>query len=134
VPFPEGTWPVKIHLPCEAAPRPLRQLRPDVPAGVAAVVARMMAKRPADRFQAMREVAQALAPFCQAPVAVAVPAATVADVPPSAAPVEDGPAAGPTERQAVTVEAPAGTGATMTAHEVPVAIPVPDSPPPVAAV
>jgi formylglycine-generating enzyme required for sulfatase activity/serine/threonine protein kinase len=43
---------------------PLNQVRPDVPAELAAVVARMMAKDPAERFQTPGEVAQALKPFC----------------------------------------------------------------------
>jgi formylglycine-generating enzyme required for sulfatase activity len=42
---------------------PLNALRPDVPAELAAVVAKMMAKEPAKRFQTPDEVARALAPF-----------------------------------------------------------------------
>ena len=41
----------------------LRELRPDVPAGLSAVVAKMMAKEPAQRYQKPIEVAQALAQF-----------------------------------------------------------------------
>ena len=40
-------------------------VRPEVPAELAAVVARMMAKDPAQRYQTPVEVAQALAPFCK---------------------------------------------------------------------
>jgi serine/threonine protein kinase len=45
---------------------PLDEVRPEVPAGLAAVVAKMMAKGPAERYQTPGEVAQALAPFCKA--------------------------------------------------------------------
>jgi hypothetical protein len=41
----------------------LDQVRPDVPRELAAVVARMMAKEPAERFQTPAEAARALAPF-----------------------------------------------------------------------
>ncbi len=44
---------------------PIRELVKDVPAELAAVVSRMMAKQPADRYQTMAEVVQALAPFSQ---------------------------------------------------------------------
>ena len=43
--------------------RPLNLVRPDVPAELAALVAKMMAKDPGRRFQTPKEVAQALAPF-----------------------------------------------------------------------
>jgi len=44
----------------------LDEVRPEVPAGLAAVVAKMMAKDPAQRYQRPVEVAQALAPFVKA--------------------------------------------------------------------
>jgi formylglycine-generating enzyme required for sulfatase activity/serine/threonine protein kinase len=43
---------------------PLNQVRSDVSAELAALVAKMLAKDPADRFQTPAEVAQALKPFC----------------------------------------------------------------------
>ncbi len=42
---------------------PLNEMRAEVPAELAAVVAKMMAKAPGDRFQTPDEVAKALAPF-----------------------------------------------------------------------
>jgi serine/threonine protein kinase len=42
----------------------LLRLRPDVPAALAAVLDRMLAKEPAKRFQTAGEVATALEPFC----------------------------------------------------------------------
>jgi serine/threonine protein kinase len=52
---------MRAHL--ETPPSPIRQLRPDVPAGLAAVLDRMLAKGPADRFQSPAEVAEALRSF-----------------------------------------------------------------------
>jgi serine/threonine protein kinase len=49
------------HIEKEA--RPLHELRPDVPAELSAVVTKMLAKAPAQRFQRPAEVAQVLAPF-----------------------------------------------------------------------
>jgi serine/threonine protein kinase len=43
-----------------AAPRPVRELRPDVPAWLADVIARLLARDPADRFQTAGEVVAAL--------------------------------------------------------------------------
>ena len=43
--------------------RPLNLVRPEVPAELAAVVAKMMAKEPSRRYQTPAEVAQALKPF-----------------------------------------------------------------------
>src|SRR5262249_15762901 len=42
----------------------VEQLRPDVPPGVAAVLTRMLAKKPEDRYQTPSQVAEALAPLC----------------------------------------------------------------------
>src|SRR5262249_29148716 len=44
-------------------PAALSELRPDLPAGLEAVVARMMAKAPGQRYQTPGEVAAALEPF-----------------------------------------------------------------------
>jgi hypothetical protein len=42
-------------------PRPVQQFRPDVPAKVAAVLGKLMAKQPEDRYQTPDEAAGALA-------------------------------------------------------------------------
>jgi serine/threonine protein kinase len=52
-----------LHAHQSAEPVPVNAVRPEVPAEVAAVVARMMAKEPAQRYQRPVEVARALAPF-----------------------------------------------------------------------
>ncbi len=43
---------------------PLEKLRPDVPSRLAAIVRRLLAARPADRFESAEEVVQVLMPFC----------------------------------------------------------------------
>jgi len=64
-PFPEGSTIQKVMAHIDQAPRPVRQLRPDVPPELDLLVTRMMAKDPAQRFQTPKEVAQALTPFCR---------------------------------------------------------------------
>src|SRR5713226_5917647 len=44
-------------------PAPVDSLRPEVPAAVAAIVRRLMAKQPAERFQTPAELMAALVPF-----------------------------------------------------------------------
>jgi WD40 repeat protein/serine/threonine protein kinase len=54
---------VLAHLQDE--PQPLSELRPEVPPELSAVVARMLAKKPEDRFQTPIEVARVLQPFAR---------------------------------------------------------------------
>lgn len=67
VSFPVATSVEKLIKHSMDEPEPLTKLRPGVPAGLRTVVGKMMAKRPADRYQTPAEVAQALAPFGAAP-------------------------------------------------------------------
>jgi hypothetical protein len=62
-PFLEGTAVKLVLAHIEKEAKPLHELRPDVPKELSAIVARMLAKDPAQRFQTPVEVAQALAPF-----------------------------------------------------------------------
>jgi hypothetical protein len=62
-PFPEGTALDKLTGHCERAPKPLANLRRDIPPALARVVERMMAKEPTQRYQTPAEAAEALAPF-----------------------------------------------------------------------
>ncbi len=62
-PFPEGTAPEKLKRHRADDPCRLSALRPEAPQGLAKVVAKMMAKRPEDRYQIAAEVATALAPY-----------------------------------------------------------------------
>ena len=61
VPFPRTTAFEKLMAHYTEVPPSVRALRPGVPAGVADVVVRLMAKRPEDRFASAAEVAAALA-------------------------------------------------------------------------
>jgi serine/threonine protein kinase len=63
VPFPNGTTLQKFIAHLEQTPRPVREMRPDVPADLEAVLGRMMAKTPADRYQQPLDAANALSPF-----------------------------------------------------------------------
>jgi uncharacterized RDD family membrane protein YckC len=47
-------------------PRPPRELRPDVPSEVSAIVLRCLAKRPSERYQSYESLAAALEPFSSA--------------------------------------------------------------------
>jgi serine/threonine protein kinase len=63
VPFPVGSVAEKILAHQTQIPEPLTALRPEVPAGLAQVVERMMAKDPDQRYQTPADVARALQPF-----------------------------------------------------------------------
>ena len=54
----------KMLAHAQTPPPEADSLRPDIPAELVAVLKRMMAKDPADRFQVPAEVAAAVAPFC----------------------------------------------------------------------
>jgi serine/threonine protein kinase len=60
---------------------PVTQLRPDVPGELAAVLNRMCAKQPSDRFATPAEVAAALAPFCAGSDLAGLAASVGSDVP-----------------------------------------------------
>jgi formylglycine-generating enzyme required for sulfatase activity len=84
-PFTGGTLAQQLIWHQQTPPPAITSLRPDLPPGLAAVLHKMLAKRPQDRYQTPAEVALALAPFSDAPVAVpasataplAIPATTV---------------------------------------------------------
>jgi WD40 repeat protein/tRNA A-37 threonylcarbamoyl transferase component Bud32 len=65
-PFPEGSESDKLLCQRQTEPPALELLRPEVPAGLIAVVRKMMAKRPEDRYQSPAQVAAALEPYAQA--------------------------------------------------------------------
>jgi formylglycine-generating enzyme required for sulfatase activity len=79
-PFPDGTAMQKIMAHLEKQPRPLPEVRADVPVDLWAVIERMLAKDPAVRYQKPVEVAQALVPFIKAG---AKPAPAEGPVPPA---------------------------------------------------
>lgn len=61
--FPDKTTAQKLLLHQTTEPDPIASLVKDVPAELAAVIHKMLAKKPDDRFQSAAEVAQALKPF-----------------------------------------------------------------------
>jgi hypothetical protein len=65
-PFQEDTAMKLVLAHIAKEPRPLHDVRPDVPADLPAVVAKMLAKDPARRFQQPVDAARALAPFASA--------------------------------------------------------------------
>jgi len=75
----------------QATPEPLEQIRPDLPADLCALVAKLMAKRPEDRYQSAKEVLRDLARV-QKGLALGLPAsagssATIPQIPGHPAPL-----------------------------------------------
>jgi hypothetical protein len=64
-PFAEGSVMHKLKSHAQSDPEPLSTVRLDVPADLADVITRMMAKDPDERFQTPEELAEALKPFSQ---------------------------------------------------------------------
>ncbi|HEX4606689.1 MAG TPA: protein kinase [Urbifossiella sp.] len=64
-PFPAGSPIEKILKHQHDPPPPLQAVRPDVPDRLARLVARLLAKKPGDRFASAEEVAAALEPLAQ---------------------------------------------------------------------
>ncbi len=67
-PFPGGKVAQKLIWHQVKQPTPVRAIRPEVPEAMAAVIARMMAKSPAARYQTAGEVVAALGPWLEPPV------------------------------------------------------------------
>jgi hypothetical protein len=67
-PFTEGTIAQKLIWHQTRQPKPIRQIRPEVPEGVVAIIEKMMAKDPGQRYQTPLKVAEVLLPFTQTPI------------------------------------------------------------------
>jgi WD40 repeat protein/tRNA A-37 threonylcarbamoyl transferase component Bud32 len=67
LPYPAPTPLLKVLAHRDRPVPSLRRARPDVPPGLAAVVERLLAKKPEDRYQKPRELAAALRPFTRPP-------------------------------------------------------------------
>ncbi len=67
-PFGEGTLVERARAHQKQALRPIRSIRPEIPAGLEAILLRMMAREPADRYPTAAAVVEALAPWTQQPV------------------------------------------------------------------
>jgi serine/threonine protein kinase len=63
-PFPDASLKQKLLWHRQTEPPPVESRQPGVPAELCAVVRRMMAKLPEDRYQTPNEVAEAVQPFC----------------------------------------------------------------------
>ncbi|MBN1911686.1 MAG: serine/threonine protein kinase [Pirellulales bacterium] len=66
-PFAEGSLAQRIVKHQTEEPLPLKQLRPDIPADLAAICAKMMAKNPDARFQTAQQVSAVLAKWSPPP-------------------------------------------------------------------
>ena len=66
VPFPGSSLSQKQQDHQKKPPDPIEESAPNVPAGLAQAVYKMMAKKPDDRFQSARECAEALTPYVAA--------------------------------------------------------------------
>src|SRR5207248_521419 len=72
LPFPGGEALEKLYRHRYEQPTPLEQLRPETPPAVRAVVAKLMAKRPDERYQTPAALAAALASLLQSGTAAPV--------------------------------------------------------------
>ncbi len=71
----------KLLAHTEDAPPSIRELRPDVPEGLAAVLAKLLAKKPDDRYETAADVAAAVQPFIRSNVESEAKAFEVVDGP-----------------------------------------------------
>jgi serine/threonine-protein kinase len=114
---PFGEYPLikKLMMHQATDPRPVQELRPEVPAAVAAIVRKLIAKAPQDRYQTPEELVQALAHWKTAgpgpvPTVPTSPSATATSVsspkpPPAKVPYIPPPIAKPRRKE---VELPPG--------------------------
>jgi hypothetical protein len=58
--FPASSALATMKRVCEHTPRPIREINPDIPDWLAAIVGKLLAKNPADRFQSAAELAELL--------------------------------------------------------------------------
>lgn len=68
-PFGEGSVAQKLIWHQTRRPKPIKEHRPDLPDDIVAILDKMMAKSPAERYQTPREVADALQPYGSMPIA-----------------------------------------------------------------
>jgi serine/threonine protein kinase len=68
-PFGEGTVAQKLLWHQNRQPKSVSEFRPEVPPGLVAIIAKMMAKDKFERYQAPAEIAAALEPFAEGAVA-----------------------------------------------------------------
>jgi serine/threonine-protein kinase len=86
-PFPDGSAAEKMMAHQFKEPTPVRELHPEVPAELAAVVQRLMQKAPENRYGSAAEVVEALRPLASGAPAAPRPAARPAAPRPASRPV-----------------------------------------------
>jgi serine/threonine-protein kinase len=64
-PFPGNSVMQKLFQHQKEEPKPIESIRSNVPPGLSAILKKMMAKQPAERYHTPGEIANALTPFCQ---------------------------------------------------------------------
>jgi serine/threonine protein kinase len=69
-PFPEGKAAQKLIWHQVRQPKPIQELRQEVPDGLAAIVHKMLAKKPEERYLTPADVVAALAPFTKTQIAL----------------------------------------------------------------
>jgi serine/threonine-protein kinase len=90
-PFPDGTAVEKMMCHQHKQPTPLKELAPETPDELVAVVEKLMQKNPADRYGSCQEVIEALRPFAASGPVVRRPSAQM----PPRAPLPKPPVAQP---------------------------------------
>lgn len=70
VPYPGGSWPEKLLRHRLDEPTPLRQLRPEIPSSITAIVGRLMARDVAQRYLAADAVVDDLMALSAAPLGI----------------------------------------------------------------
>ncbi len=111
--FPDGTVTQKLLWHQSKRPKPITDYRPDVPPQLVAVVDRMLAKDPNDRFTTPADLLAVLAPWVQTPI----PPPTAAEMPTLSMAAGGKPPGGsgaPTAVGASRAQAAASTGASTT--------------------
>jgi serine/threonine protein kinase len=134
-PFPEGTAVEKMMCHQSKQPTPLKELAPDTPDELIAVIEKLMQKAPADRYANCQEVIEALRPFAATAPVVRRPSAQMPPRPPLPKPA---PVLPPTPRPAIRPAplprsangtAPAPTPAAKSLRPAPAPVPKTDNGP-----
>jgi uncharacterized protein (TIGR03067 family) len=89
-PFRASSTVATLKRVCEDTPRPIRELNPDMPEWLCDIISRLHAKKPAERFQSAKEVADLLEQhlaYVQQPGQVAMPVQVNQPVPAGPAPL-----------------------------------------------
>ncbi len=114
-PFPEGSVIERLYKHIETEPADVREFCPTVPARQVEVLRRMLAKKPADRYQTPTELLAALLETRKRPTAESRPVAVLAPPPPPSAEPRPAPAPPPSRVEEppappppTRTEAPAG--------------------------